>query len=240
MWSAGCIVAEVYSGELLFGTHDELEHLALMEQALEPFPPHMVRASPLRDLFEAGRVKRHCLPRASLREVEAMRPLQRYFQLAPEDPGSGIGDLVKAMLRLDPAKRVTPRQGLLYDFVTEAVEVEGAEEVGGVEDGQHKVDSKSGHSGSSKSSKSHGGSEQGARVDHRGDQRGDQQRDQRGDQQDLRGDNRGVRVQDHRRREQDRGWEQGRGREQRHRSPPSHQFSRPLTFRHSGGLAANS
>ncbi|KAJ1427054.1 kinase-like domain-containing protein [Ochromonadaceae sp. CCMP2298] len=128
MWSAGCIVAEVYSGELLFGTHDELEHLALMEQALEPFPPHMVRASPLRDLFEAGRVKRHCLPRASLREVEAMRPLQRYFQLAPEDPGSGIGDLVKAMLRLDPAKRVTPRQGLLYDFVTEAVEVEGAEE----------------------------------------------------------------------------------------------------------------
>jgi hypothetical protein len=41
-----------------------------MEQALEPFPAHMVRASPLsRELFEEGRVKRSKLPRASLREV---------------------------------------------------------------------------------------------------------------------------------------------------------------------------
>mmetsp|Transcript_9157 Transcript_9157/g.9269 ORF Transcript_9157/g.9269 Transcript_9157/m.9269 type:complete len:191 (-) Transcript_9157:84-656(-) len=34
MWSAGCIIAELYRGELLFATHDNIEHLALMERAL--------------------------------------------------------------------------------------------------------------------------------------------------------------------------------------------------------------
>ena len=30
LWSAGCIIAECYAGELLFATHDNAEHLALM------------------------------------------------------------------------------------------------------------------------------------------------------------------------------------------------------------------
>ena len=31
-WSCGCIIAEIASGELLFPTHDNLEHLAMMEK----------------------------------------------------------------------------------------------------------------------------------------------------------------------------------------------------------------
>eukprot|EP00913_Durusdinium_trenchii_P002788 g2579.t1 len=31
VWSMGCILMELYTGELLFGTHENLEHLALME-----------------------------------------------------------------------------------------------------------------------------------------------------------------------------------------------------------------
>jgi serine/threonine protein kinase len=34
MWSVGCILAEMYTGDLLFGTHDNIEHLALMEKVL--------------------------------------------------------------------------------------------------------------------------------------------------------------------------------------------------------------
>ena len=34
LWSAGCILAELYRGELLFATHDSLEHLALMEKCM--------------------------------------------------------------------------------------------------------------------------------------------------------------------------------------------------------------
>ena len=31
MWSIGCILVELYSGSLLFPTHDEVEHLAMIE-----------------------------------------------------------------------------------------------------------------------------------------------------------------------------------------------------------------
>ncbi len=34
IWSAACILAELFTGELLFTTHDDLEHLALMEKVL--------------------------------------------------------------------------------------------------------------------------------------------------------------------------------------------------------------
>eukprot|EP00494_Astrolonche_serrata_P028891 UN29158 len=34
VWSIGCILAELYTGELLFSTHEDIEHLALMEKIL--------------------------------------------------------------------------------------------------------------------------------------------------------------------------------------------------------------
>lgn len=37
-WSMGCILMELYTGELLFGTHENLEHLALMEKIVAPLP----------------------------------------------------------------------------------------------------------------------------------------------------------------------------------------------------------
>merc|ERR1719387_2828658 len=42
IWSLGCILMELYTGELLFGTHENLEHLALMERALDPLPEKML------------------------------------------------------------------------------------------------------------------------------------------------------------------------------------------------------
>lgn len=36
-WSMGCILMELYTGEFLFGTHENLEHLALMEKTIGPF-----------------------------------------------------------------------------------------------------------------------------------------------------------------------------------------------------------
>ena len=35
MWSVGCILCELLTGELLFPTHEDLEHLAMMERVLE-------------------------------------------------------------------------------------------------------------------------------------------------------------------------------------------------------------
>ena len=45
-----CIFAELYSGELLFPTHENVEHLALMEKMSGSFPKWMIDQA--RDEFD--------------------------------------------------------------------------------------------------------------------------------------------------------------------------------------------
>jgi len=42
IWSMACILAELYTGEMFFATHENIEHLALMEKACGSFPYHMI------------------------------------------------------------------------------------------------------------------------------------------------------------------------------------------------------
>uniref|UniRef100_A0A7C9E4M9 Dual-specificity kinase n=1 Tax=Opuntia streptacantha TaxID=393608 RepID=A0A7C9E4M9_OPUST len=43
VWSIGCILVELCSGEALFQTHENLEHLAMMERVFGPLPQHMLK-----------------------------------------------------------------------------------------------------------------------------------------------------------------------------------------------------
>ncbi|KAL8111565.1 hypothetical protein AgCh_019323 [Apium graveolens] len=43
VWSVGCILVELCSGDALFQTHENLEHLAMMERVLGPLPQHMLK-----------------------------------------------------------------------------------------------------------------------------------------------------------------------------------------------------
>jgi len=61
MWSVGCILCELYCGETLFQTHDNLEHLCMMERLLGPLPRHMTSTNgphmdrrDYRDLFHSN------------------------------------------------------------------------------------------------------------------------------------------------------------------------------------------
>lgn len=42
MWSIGCILVEFITGEALFQTHENLEHLAMMEKVFGPMPAAMM------------------------------------------------------------------------------------------------------------------------------------------------------------------------------------------------------
>jgi len=119
MWSAGCIVAEVYAGDLFFDTHDELEHLALMEHALEDFPRSMSTQSRHGNKYfdRKGLVKISDLPSESRRHVHSMKPLKHFFCLDPADASSGIVELVRGMLRLDHNKRLLPSEALQLPFM---------------------------------------------------------------------------------------------------------------------------
>lgn len=46
LWCLGCILLELYTGELFFSTHENLEHLALMEKLLHPIPQQIIRDVP--------------------------------------------------------------------------------------------------------------------------------------------------------------------------------------------------
>jgi dual-specificity kinase len=50
IWSMACILVELYSGELFFPTHENVEHLALMEKVSGPFPKWMTED--IRDEFD--------------------------------------------------------------------------------------------------------------------------------------------------------------------------------------------
>ena len=46
IWSIGCIILEMYTGEALFQTHDNLEHMALMEAVLDKsIPKDLIRSA---------------------------------------------------------------------------------------------------------------------------------------------------------------------------------------------------
>lgn len=63
VWSIGCIICELIAGELFFPTHDDVEHLAMIEKSCGRFPPDMIekipRDSSLRKLFSEGLINQN-------------------------------------------------------------------------------------------------------------------------------------------------------------------------------------
>lgn len=83
VWSIGCILVEFFTGEALFQTHENLEHLAMMEVVFGPMPNNRfgktgVRSKP--EWFSGSTTKvNYPLPttsRQSKKYVKAMRPLE--------------------------------------------------------------------------------------------------------------------------------------------------------------------
>uniref|UniRef100_A0A8C3J1E1 dual-specificity kinase n=1 Tax=Calidris pygmaea TaxID=425635 RepID=A0A8C3J1E1_9CHAR len=54
VWSTGCILFEYYRGFTLFQTHENREHLVMMEKILGPIPSHMVHKTRKQKYFHNG------------------------------------------------------------------------------------------------------------------------------------------------------------------------------------------
>jgi serine/threonine protein kinase len=115
LWSAGCIIAELYTGHLLFQTHDNAEHLALMEHACGKFRRDILdrSTSPLaRECFDSRgwhRLK-GVLSSRSAEHVRETKQIERLVSL--NDRPTGLGDLLRTLLMLDPTERASARQAL--------------------------------------------------------------------------------------------------------------------------------
>jgi hypothetical protein len=107
-------LAELYQGELLFATHDNTEHLALIEQVIGPFPRRLLNrakneqlANQAFDSTGAHRMERTLAPE-SLAYVKRVGPLESLVY--QED--KWFLRLLRRILVTDPDERATARECL--------------------------------------------------------------------------------------------------------------------------------
>ncbi|KAI0316721.1 kinase-like domain-containing protein [Amylostereum chailletii] len=127
-FSLGCILVEFYTGVALFQTHDNLEHLAMMEMVMGKMPDRFARsgARAKPEYFKDG--MKLAWPntkttKQSKKEVRATRSLQDI--IPPTDSvNRHFVDLVRKLLAFDPAQRITVRDALQHPYFTLSVPTE--------------------------------------------------------------------------------------------------------------------
>ncbi|KAI7882682.1 kinase-like protein [Lichtheimia hyalospora FSU 10163] len=123
VWSIGCILVEFFTGEALFQTHDNLEHLAMMEMVLGKIPARLVHNARQVDVPDASKYFRNgrlnypasdTTPQ-SQKYVKSLKSLKNTIQPRTRTNLAFL-DLVQKMLTYDPNKRITAREALRHRF----------------------------------------------------------------------------------------------------------------------------
>jgi len=114
VWSVGCILFELYLGVTLFQTHDNREHLAMMERILGPIPYRMGRKTKTK-YFYHGRLDWDEKSSAGRYVRENCKPLKRY-QMSDEDDHVLLFDLIQRMLEYEPSQRIALCEALKHPF----------------------------------------------------------------------------------------------------------------------------
>ncbi|KAM4631223.1 dual specificity protein kinase CLK2 isoform 2-T2 [Polymixia lowei] len=115
VWSIGCILFEYYLGFTLFQTHDNREHLAMMERILGPVPSRMIRKTRKQKYFYRGRLDWDESSSAGKYVRENCKPLRRYL-LSEAEEHHQLFDLIESMLEYEPAKRLALADSLKHPF----------------------------------------------------------------------------------------------------------------------------
>ncbi|KAK3005259.1 hypothetical protein RJ639_017025 [Escallonia herrerae] len=111
-----------YKGEALFQTHENLEHLAMMERVLGPLPQNMLKRV---DRHAEKYVRRGRLgwpegatSRESIKAVLKLPRLQNLVMQHVDHSAGDLIDLMQGLLRYDPSARMTAHEALRHPFFT--------------------------------------------------------------------------------------------------------------------------
>ncbi|XP_051576168.1 dual specificity protein kinase CLK2-like isoform X2 [Myxocyprinus asiaticus] len=115
VWSIGCILFEYYCGDTLYQTHDNREHLAMMERVHGPIPSRMIRKTRKQKYFYRGRLDWDENTSAARYVRESCRPLRRYVSSESEEHHQFF-DLLEDLLEFDPERRVSLSTVLRHPF----------------------------------------------------------------------------------------------------------------------------
>jgi len=129
VWSIGCILVEFFTGEALFQTHENLEHLAMMEAVFGPMPEQFARRAARNRAEWFTKNYRLDYPqsntsRQSRKFVRAMRPLD---EIIPQTSiqNARFRDLLSKLLEWEPHKRITVKEALKHSYFTLKIDDEG-------------------------------------------------------------------------------------------------------------------
>ncbi|KAL1871289.1 hypothetical protein VTK73DRAFT_2157 [Phialemonium thermophilum] len=142
IWSIGCILVEFYTGDALFQTHDNLEHLAMLEAVCDAkISPHLIQK--VKDLAPRTgqnsaakyfnlRRKELDYPtrdttRASRRFVKNMKRLDDIIPHTSSRFMKTFLDLLKKIFVYDPAARITAKEALEHPWFKEVAHDDGTE-----------------------------------------------------------------------------------------------------------------
>ena len=130
IWSVGCILVELLTGDALFQTHENLEHLAMMEVVLGPIPRTVVARADAhaQKYFKKGEgLSRFLDPvlnwpdgaqsRESERAVRKMIELRNIVYARLQGVvAERFSDFLLQLLKFEPESRASPENALTHDF----------------------------------------------------------------------------------------------------------------------------
>ncbi|CAG8516307.1 2703_t:CDS:2 [Paraglomus occultum] len=121
VWSVGCILVELFTGDALFQTHDNLEHLALMQKVLGRIPVRIIRRIGQSTYLKYFKHEELAFPdastsRSSIKYVENTRSLKEIINPHESEYHAAFYDLLVKLLDYDPERRISARSALRHSF----------------------------------------------------------------------------------------------------------------------------
>ncbi|KAJ5226483.1 Dual specificity protein kinase [Penicillium chermesinum] len=138
IWSIGCILVEFFTGDALFQTHDNLEHLAMMEAVIG----HKLDQRIVKQVTQ-GRTGNHNsaskyfvrnkldypnneTTRASRKYVRAMKEINEFIPTNSNFNRQFL-DLLRQIFVYDPKQRITAKEALKHPWFKESLIDDGTE-----------------------------------------------------------------------------------------------------------------
>ncbi|CAL2051832.1 unnamed protein product [Caenorhabditis brenneri] len=118
VWSIGCILYELYTGVTLFQTHENREHLAMMERVLGDIPQRMAKKTKVFDRtknFIDGRLDWATSSQDAAYVREHCKPLRRAMSCA-EPEHVELFEIIEHMLTYEPTGRMKLEETLTHRY----------------------------------------------------------------------------------------------------------------------------